>query len=132
MMKEHSMFYIGMADFSEPTLLLIGDEFSLRWFADQINAGCEIQFGELPNFVRQSKIDLRLIPSASSGRLTRQGNAFNWEITEAEALQFAQQLRELADSASPAHAYLDPEINISDIQVVASKGEYNPQAVFGL
>ncbi|MGQ0593349.1 MAG: hypothetical protein ACT4QB_12085 [Gammaproteobacteria bacterium] len=38
---------------------------------------------------------------------------------------FAEQLRALAASESPAHAYLDTESNNAGVEIVVSKGEYD-------
>lgn len=130
MTQEHSILHIGIAEFADPTLLLIGDATSLGWLADQIDARRDIKLAEMSGLVHETKIDLHLIPATRSGRLTRLGDAFDWEISAVEAQQFAQQLRELAACVSPAHAYLDPESNPTEVQVVASKGEYDPVKVF--
>jgi len=130
MTQEPSLLHIGLAEFADPTLLLIGDATSLGWLADQIDARRDIKLAEMTGLVHGTRIDLHLIPATGSGRLTRLGHAFDWEISAAEAQQFAQQLRELAAGVSPAHAYLDPESNPADVQVVASKGEYDPVKVF--
>lgn len=125
-----SLLHIGIADFADPTLLLIGDAGSLSWLAEQIDARREFNLAEMPDLVWEAQVHLRLAPVMRSGRLTRQGNAFEWEISADEARQFAQQLRELAAGPAPAHAYLDPESNAADVQLVASMGEYDPKRVF--
>lgn len=130
MTQQHSWLHIGIADFAEPTLLLIGDAKSLSWLAEQIDARRDIKLAEMPGIVRQTTIDLHLIPAMHRGSLTRLGDGFDWEISAAEARQFARQLRELAVGTSPAHTYLDPESNAADVQVVASNGEYDPEKVF--
>lgn len=130
MTQQRSWLHIGIADFAEPTLLLIGDANSLSWLAEQIDARRDIKLAEMDGIVRQTRVGLHLIPAIHSGRLTRLDDAFDWEISAVEARQLAQQLKELAVATSPAHAYLDPESNITDVQVVASKGEYDPEKVF--
>lgn len=124
-----SLLHIGIVDFAEPTLLLVGDAQSFAWLARQIDARQSIDFAEVPNQTRQVRISLRLAPRARTGCLRRRADVLDWEISAAEAQQFAQQLRELAASVLPAHAYLDPESNIAGVQVVASKGEYDPAKV---
>lgn len=130
MTQQRSWLHIGIADFAEPTLLLIGDANSLSWLAEQIDTRRDIKLGEMHGIVRQTRGGLHLIPVIHSGRLTRLGDTFDWEISAVEARQLAQQLRELAVATSPAHAYLDSESNITNVQVVASKGEYDPEKVF--
>ena len=130
MTHQQSVLHIGLADFAEPTLLLIGDENSLTWLAQQIDARRDLKLAEMPKIVRQTGISLHLIPAIHRGRLTRLEKAFNWEISSAEALRLALQLRELAISPVPAHTYLDSESNTADIQVVASRGEYDAAKIF--
>jgi len=130
MTQEASLLHIGIADFAEPTLLLIGDAQSFSWLADQIDARRELDFAEMPSLVSRTDVNLRLVPTMQTGRLTRRANVFGWEISAIEAQQFAQQLRGLAASTSPAHAYLDPESNVAGVQLVASMGEYDQSKVF--
>ena len=132
MTQQHSLLHVGMADFSEQTLLLIGDVNSLAWLAEQIETRREITLAEMHGFVRLTGVGLHLIPVKQSGSLTRLGESFNWEISAIEARHLAQQLRELATATAPAHAYLDSESNVTGVQVVASKGEYDPEKVFAL
>lgn len=130
MTQEQALLHVGIAEFADPTLLLIGDATSLCWLADQIDARRDIKLAEMTGSVHMRKIDLHLVPAKCSGSLKRLGDAFIWEISTVEAQQFAQQLTELAAGTSPAHAYLDPESNAADVQVVASIGEYDPEKVF--
>jgi hypothetical protein len=132
MIKQRAWLHIGIADFAELTLLLIGDANSFSWLAEQIDTRQDIQLAEMYGIVRPIRVDLHLIPVTHSGRLKRLGDVFDWEISAVEARQLAQQLRELAMATSPAHVYLDPESNITDVQVVASKGEYDPEKVFAV
>ena len=110
--------------------MLIGDANSLAWLADQIETRRDIKLAKMHGIVWHTEIALHLIPATLGGRLTRLGGAFDWEIATAEAKRLAQQLRELAMATSPAHAYLDPESNGTDVQVIASKGEYDPEKIF--
>jgi len=122
--------HIGIAEFAEPTLLLIGDSDAFSWLAEQIDARRDIKLAEMHGVACQAAVDLHLIPATHSGRLTRLSNVFGWEISAIEAQQMAQQLRELARNTSPAHAYLDTQFNMTGVQVIASKGEYDPVKVF--
>lgn len=130
MTQQRSWLHVGLADFAERTLLLIGDTNSLSWLAEQIDTRRDIKLTEMHQTVRLTGVGLRLIPTIHRGRLTRLGEAFDWEISADEAPQLARQLRELATATTPAHAYLDPQSNTTDVQVVASKGEYDPEKVF--
>lgn len=130
MTQQRSWLHVGLADFAERTLLLIGDANSLSWLAEQIDTRRDIKLTEMHEIVRQTGVGLRLIPAIHSGRLTRQGDVFDWEISAVEAPQLARQLRELAMATVPAHAYLDPQSNTTDVHLVASKGEYDAEKVF--
>ncbi|RYG14218.1 MAG: hypothetical protein EON92_02885 [Burkholderiales bacterium] len=125
-----SPLHIGIAEFAEPTLLLIGDAVAFAWLAEQVDARRDIKLAETHGVACQAAVDLHLIPATRSGRLTRLSDEFGWEISAIEAQQMAQQLRELAATTSPAHAYLDTQSNMTGVQVVASKGEYDPVKVF--
>ncbi len=58
------------------------------------------------------------------------GLILEWQMSASEAAVVSHQLRELAASSSPAHAYLDPASNLTGVQIMASKGEYDPARVF--
>ena len=126
------MLYLGIADFAEPTLLLVGEANSLAWLAHQIETRRDIDFSKVPNVVPQPGFDLRVLPTAGDGSLMRKDKSFVWEISAQEASFFTLQLRELAASASPAHTYLDPHVNAAGVQIVASLGEYEPHRIFSL
>lgn len=130
MTRQDSLLYVGIPDFAEPTLLLIGDEKSLSWLADQIDTRRAIRLEEMRGIVSQTLITLRLVPVIKNGNLSRLGDAFDWKISAVEVEKFTLQLRELAVATSPAHIYLDPESNAADVQMVASKGEYDPEKIF--
>lgn len=120
--------HVGLVDFSEPTLLLIGEAHSIRWLAEQLAARRSFALEQTPG---KARVSLRFVPTTRDGRLSQQGEAFEWEISVFEAQQAAEQLRELASSECPAHAYLDPTTNGTAVQMVASIGEYDPARVFG-
>jgi 3-deoxy-D-arabino-heptulosonate 7-phosphate (DAHP) synthase class II len=130
MTKQNSLLHIGIANFAEPTLLLMGDKTSLLWLAEQVNARRNFKITEMCKIYCDARVALHLIPASHKGGLTRLGDAFEWELSAVDADKFTQQLKELADAASPAHTYLDSESNAANVQVVASKGEYDPEKVF--
>lgn len=129
MNKENiSKVHIGLADFSEPTLLIIGDAAALRWLAD--------------GFASQQLIDL-----SGSSLLMLHGISLFFELADKseiiqiekdirlrvsllESIKFAGVLQALAASNAPAHAYLDLAENNAGINVIASKDEYNADEVF--
>lgn len=121
------MLYIGIVNFLEPTFLLIGEAHSFRWLADQLTMQYSFTLEQVSG---KTRAILRFIPVTSVGCLSRLGNVFEWKISLPEARQVEQQLRELASSQRPAHAYLDPIINDTGVQIVASVGEYEPTRVF--
>ncbi len=117
---------IGLVDFAEPALLMVGDAQSFRWLASQIGSRQQIDFDDVSYKVRQVGVRVRLTPTANSGCLRRHAETIDWEVSATEARQFAEQLQALAAAESPAHAYLDPESNLAGFQVIASKDEYVP------
>jgi hypothetical protein len=124
------MLHIGIADFAEPALLLLGDADSLAWLADQIEAEQDIDFASLANVVRQLNFNLRILFTERGGGLSRREAAFVWEVSPAEARRIAAQLHSLAENMSPSHAYLDPTPNLAGVQVIASLAEYDPGKIF--
>jgi hypothetical protein len=124
------MLHIGIADFAEPALLLLGDADSLAWLADQIEAEQNIDFASFANVVRQLNFNLRILFTERGGGLSRREAAFVWEVSPAEARRLAAQLRSVAENMSPSHAYLDPTPNLAGVQVIASLGEYDPGRIF--
>lgn len=119
---------IGLVDFAEPTLLLLGDATSFSWLADCIKARQSLDFAELP-FVELVNVKLKL-EVAHVGDLIQRAATFDWRVSLDESQQFSDQLRMLATSKAPAHAYLDPVSNSSGVQIVASLGEYSAANVF--
>ena len=119
---------VGLVNFHEPTLLLIGDASSFTWLAGQLEIRCPLLLEAEPgNEIRSLSIE----PSQREGRAFRSGPVLKWQISAHEAVLAAGRLRELAAHPSPAHAYLGPEFAEAGVQIVASKGEYDPARVFG-
>ena len=123
MTKEQPSLHVGIAEFSEPTFLLIGESYSFHWLAEQIAARRTFT---LEQTLGKAHASLRFVPTTQGGHLSRKGDALEWAISVIEAQQATQQLKELAASNCPAHAYLDPLSNETDVQIVASIGEYDP------
>lgn len=128
-MNNTSALYVGIVDFSDPTLLIIGDTASLLWLGKQLESRREIDFAKESSMVHQSRVNVRVVP-ASTGGLTQRGGDFVWAVSQEDARLFAEQLRGLALAPTPAHAYLDVESNNTGIQIVASKEEHDPDKVF--
>lgn len=124
------MLHIGIADFAEPTLLLLGDQDSLVWLADQMEAEQSIDLAHVANAVLQRNFGLRILFTGQGGGLRRREATFVWELSRMEASHLAAQIRGLARSTSPSHAYLDPTPNLAGVQVIASLGEYDPGKIF--
>lgn len=120
--------HIGLADFAEPTLLILGDAASLNWLADCIEMRQAVDLSTSP-LVKLVNVGLTIAPS-DDGILSRNDTLFELKISPLEAQQFAEQLRALAVSKRSAHAYLDPRSNSAGVQLVASLGEYSENAVF--
>ena len=121
--------HVGLADFAEPTLLILGDATSLNWLADYIESRQSLDFAAVA-FVKLVNVGLLLDSTAGDGGVNRHEAKFNWKVSLPEAQQFAEQLRALAASEVPAHAYLDSAGNTSGVEIVASKGEYSPDTIF--
>lgn len=121
--------HIGLADFAEPTLLILGDAASLNWLANYMETRQSIDLAVSP-FVKLVSVSLVIAPTDDEGSLSRKDTRFEWKVSPVEAQQFAEELRALAVSENPAHAYLDPKANSAGVQVIASQGEYSAEAVF--
>jgi len=119
--------HVGLADFAEPTLLILGDVGSLNWLADRIESRQSLDFAAAL-FVRLLSVSLLLEPTEGDGGFSRQGAKFIWKISLSESQKFVEQLRALAASEVPAHAYLDAIANSAGVEVIASKGEYSTDA----
>jgi hypothetical protein len=123
--------YVGLVDFADPTLLIVTDASGFRWLAQLIASR---QSGDLSRF--SSEIELphdtrfHLRFSDEGVGLERHGSDLFWNIAPTDAGVFAAQLRSLADTDCPGHHYLDPTAGIQRIEVIASKGEYNPITIF--
>jgi hypothetical protein len=124
--QKYNDIRLGVVDFLDPTLLLLGEVESFKWIADEINKKHSIV---LENSIKNG-VSLKFIFSVQGGELHEDGHAFEWELSPAEATVVASQLRELADSKRLAHAYLDPLRNNTGIQIVASIGEYDGALIF--
>jgi len=60
--------HIGLADFNEPTLLLLGDPVSLNWLADRIEAQQVVDFMAF-RFVKLVNVRLVILPADDGGSL---------------------------------------------------------------
>jgi hypothetical protein len=131
MPSDHLKVYFGMVDFSEPTLLILGEPSGLQWLAKLLESRWT---GSLSAFSPPIELmqDIRIhvgFPEDEFGAEWR-GSDLLWNISSADADTFADQLLKLADHEGPAHTYLDPKSGQKGIQVVASKGEYDHARVF--
>jgi hypothetical protein len=127
MTVQSSQIHVGIPNFTDPTLLLIGDAEALRWLSGEISARRAIVLGQQSGANRAT---LRIVPAKSKADFSRNENAFTWPISAEEAEQVALQLSALADSQRPAHAYIDPVVNPGGVQIMVSMGEYDPSRVF--
>jgi hypothetical protein len=123
------ILHAGMIDFGEPIFLILGGPEGFLWLADLIESRWTGIFSGLSSKIRLTNTDLALIYSDSDGGLGGVGSVLRWTLSARAVRSFPEQLRALALSDGPHHAYLDdPEGR--GIQVIASKGEYEP-TVFG-
>ena len=120
---------IGLADFAEPTLLVLGTKESLMALADILEKRQPTDLGTL-DFIKLVNICLAMVPTSNSGSLGKSGERFTWQISTEEVGHFAEQIRALADHPGGAHIYLDPHVNAAAVQILISKGEYGAGTVF--
>lgn len=113
---------VGLVNFSDPTFLLLGDSRSLEWLAEQIRNNSTLRLVGSP---QGSGIELTITPTSTESQLSRGDGKLSWEISPSDAEKFFCQLRDLAASSAPAHAYLDIEKNLTNLQLLASIGEYS-------
>jgi hypothetical protein len=129
MPNEQFTLHIGIVDFSEPTLLVLGNPESFLWLAERISGRqlVAIEWGAMTSLTR-----LRFVPTAHHrGRLSRHESDFEWDISASESEKVAEQLKALAANDRSGHAYLDPASNEAAVELVASINEYDPSRVFG-
>jgi hypothetical protein len=129
MKSEKPEFRVGYVEFATPTCLLLGSTDSFSWLADQIrnrNAVVLDCVGAVP-FAR-----LSIRPSDGTGCLVVARDTLEWQISAGEAKLASEQLIGLAANPAPSHAYLDPNSNLTGIQILASKDEYDAADVFEL
>jgi hypothetical protein len=124
------LLYIGLADFAEPTLLILGDSEGFLFLADLISSRWTGSFSSLSSTVRLGNVDVNLSYSTGESGIERCGTRLCWCVPGAAVELFPEQLRALARSEGPHHAYLDTPSK-ENIQIVASKSEYDPAGVFG-
>ena len=120
---------IGLADFAEPTLLILGTKESLIAFANIMEKRQPINLAT-SEFITLVNIGLAITPTSNSGSLGKSGERFTWQISTEEVGHFAEQIRALADHPGGAHIYLDPHVNAAAVQILISKGEYGAGTVF--
>jgi hypothetical protein len=123
---QHSL-RAGLVDFADPTFLLLGESEAFDWLAKQLEARRAVALDGVPG---KDLARLSIVPTAQEGRVSREGPVLEWHMSSSEAVLVARQLRELATSSSSAHAYLDSARNFTGVQIMASKGEYDPERVF--
>jgi len=121
---------IGLADFADPTLLIVGDAEAFRELGGHFASRRHLDLAAFQSVRLINLSSLLLDPVDKDGEFSCDGPGFHWTVSRAEADQFSEQLQRLAASGGPAHAYLDPRVNRTGIQIVASLGEYESAAVF--
>lgn len=123
------LIHIGLVEFSEPTLLLVGDAAAFQWLADCIESRELLDFSKISS-IKLVNVGLIICPVEGGSDLCQVAAEFILKVSPLESEQFASQLRALASKEGPAHAYLDCESNTSDVPMVASKDEYLADTVF--
>ncbi len=123
--------HIGIADFSEPTLLILGESEGFLWLADLIESRWTGNLSTLVPEVRLANIaELELTYPGADGGAEQRGSVVHWRIQDTAVGLFPERLRALA-RCGEGHHYLDAPPSVATLQVVASKGEYDPRVIFG-
>jgi hypothetical protein len=110
----------GLANFAEPTLLLLGDMPGLLTLKDFFEKQDSVGIGRLLNLV-EIQLEIHFAPEDSG--LEKSGTQFAWYISPMDAKKFARLIEEVASSEKPAHAYLDTSGH-TGFEIIVSKGEY--------
>jgi hypothetical protein len=118
---------IGLADFHDPTLLLLGDPRSCIRLAAELEARRPVVLASQPG---EELVELRRLPSENEGDCGRSGPILTWRMSSRETVTVAAQPRPMARHPRPGHAYLDHEVTTIDLQIVASQGEYEAERLF--
>ena len=130
MAADLQLLYVGyVSDFIEgtgPALPILGDTAGFLWLGNIIESRWVGKLSLLSPRVILANIGLNLAYSESHPGLMRSGAEFNWTLSNSSSKMLPGLLRGLAASDGPGHAYLDGPLEAAGIQVVASKGEYDP------
>lgn len=120
---------VGMADFAEPALLMTGSAGGLRALADLFEAGNSVSPSSGSTLLDPIGIKLDLHLGATQTQLLAAGNQIDWFISFMDAKAYADLIRAVAECDKPSHTYLDVPAN-DELEIVVSKGEYDPATVF--
>jgi len=107
MRNDDPTLYIGMVDFNEPTLLILGDPKGLFWLADLIESRWAGKLSSLSPVIMSQRLDILVVHDDPQGGLLPRGVELQWGLSRKAAGVFPEQLRGLARSENPGHAYLD-------------------------
>ena len=131
MENDHPKVNIGLVDFADPTLLILSGASGFQWLAQLMESRLDGDLLKLSSGIELTcNMRLHLKFSDDAAGLQRHGSDLLWNVSPSDAGVFADKLRHLADAGAPGHQYLDPTAGIQRIEVIASKGEYNPEQVF--
>ena len=125
-----SKLIIGIVEFENPTVLVLGDAAAFLTLASRIQERqtfrmAESGFAELKN-IRE----ITVMPCEDHGEFSRIDDELVWKVSAFEADAFAAQLQALGESKDAGHTYLDPSTNSTDLEIVASKDEYQASVLF--
>lgn len=122
MTANENRIYLGVVDFAEPTLLFVGHPDSFRSLARQIS---KRRAFTLECDSGKRRFSVAFVHVTHDDLLSRNGDRFEWRISETEAEVVVQKLLSLSALDNPGHVYLDPIHNVTGCEVVASVGEYS-------
>ena len=128
-MKTREQVNAGLADFTDPTLLLTGSAGGLHALADLFDGQASFATSNAANLLRPIGIELTLHLGAAQTQLLKVGRQIDWSISLADAKLYAELIRAVAENDKPSHTYLDVPGNI-ELEIVVSKDEYDPATVF--
>jgi hypothetical protein len=123
-----SKIHVGMPEFLEPTLLVIGDAESIGCLAGMLRARVNVSLGE--EMTRRRAAVLRICAVDDDSELIQRGRQFTWSLSARDAESVAQQFVALASSKAPAHAYVEFAEPSIGIEFLISIGEYDPERIF--
>ncbi|MFZ6844167.1 hypothetical protein [Undibacterium sp. RuTC16W] len=125
---DENIIHIGIADFTDPTLLIVGSANELISLSKLFDMEI-FDFLDISKFFISVGINLNIQIVKNDSDVTVLYKKIDWFLNCKDARNFASQIRELVKFEFPSHIYLNCSKNQS-IEIVVSKDEYDPNIVF--